>query len=52
MTSRGDPTGGLLPMFFFPRRDLLIGLGLSLALVLVTGFSRHCRRCACGWRML
>jgi putative ABC transport system permease protein len=38
MTSRGDPTGGLLPMFFFPLRDLLIGLGLSLALGLVTGF--------------
>jgi putative ABC transport system permease protein len=38
MTSRGDPTGGLLPMYFFPPRDLLIGLGLSLALGLVTGF--------------
>ena len=25
--SRGDPTGGLLPLFFFPTRDLLIGLG-------------------------
>jgi putative ABC transport system permease protein len=28
---------GLLPMFFFPTRDLLIGLGLSVALGLVTG---------------
>ena len=37
MTSRGDPTGGLLPLFFFPTRDLLLGLGLSLALGLVTG---------------
>jgi putative ABC transport system permease protein len=36
-TSRGDPTGGLLPMFFFPLHDMLIGLGLSLALGLVTG---------------
>ena len=35
--SRGDPTSGLLPMFFFPTRDLLIGLGLSAALGLVTG---------------
>jgi putative ABC transport system permease protein len=35
--SRGDPTSGLLPMFFFPTRDLLIGLGLSVALGLVTG---------------
>jgi putative ABC transport system permease protein len=38
MTSRGDPTGGLLPMFFFPPHDLLVGLGFSLALGLVTGF--------------
>ena len=37
ITSRGDPTGGLLPLFFFPTRDLLLGLGLSLALGLVTG---------------
>jgi len=35
--SRGDPTNGLLPMFFFPTRDLLIGLGLSVALGLVMG---------------
>ncbi|MGD0614051.1 MAG: ABC transporter permease [Verrucomicrobiota bacterium] len=35
--SRGDPTGGLLPMFFFPTRDLLIGLGISVLLGVVTG---------------
>jgi putative ABC transport system permease protein len=35
--SRGDPTGGLLPLFFFPVRDVLIGLGLSVALGFVTG---------------
>jgi putative ABC transport system permease protein len=35
--SRGDPTKGLLPMFFFPTRDLLIGVGLSIVLGLVTG---------------
>src|ERR1019366_1147887 len=35
--SRGDPTSGLLPMFFFPTRNLLIGLGLSVVLGLVTG---------------
>jgi putative ABC transport system permease protein len=35
--SRGDPTGGLLPMFFFPTRDLLIGLGISVVLGIVTG---------------
>jgi putative ABC transport system permease protein len=35
--SNGDPTGGLLPMFFFPTRDVVMGLGLSLVLGLVTG---------------
>lgn len=35
--ARGDPTGGLLPLFFFPTRDVLIGLGLSVALGFVTG---------------
>ncbi len=35
--ARGDPTGGMLPMFFFPVRDVLIGLGVSLALGLLTG---------------
>lgn len=35
--SRGDPTGGMLPLFFFPTADLIIGLGLSLALGVVTG---------------
>ena len=37
ITLRGDPTGGMLPMFFFPTRDLIVGLGFSLALGLVTG---------------
>jgi putative ABC transport system permease protein len=35
--SRGDPTNGLLPLFFFPTRDLLIGLAISVALGFVTG---------------
>lgn len=38
LTSRGDPTGGMLPMFFFPVRDLLLGLGISVMLGLITGF--------------
>ena len=38
MISRGDPTRGLLPMFFLPAHDLLTGAGLSVALGLVTGF--------------
>jgi putative ABC transport system permease protein len=37
MTSRGDPTGGMLPLFFFPGRDVLLGLGLSVTLGVVTG---------------
>ena len=37
MISRGDPTHGLLPLFYFPTRDVLIGLGISVALGLVTG---------------
>ena len=35
--SKGDPTGGLLPMFFFPTRDLVIGFGISVALGFATG---------------
>jgi putative ABC transport system permease protein len=35
-TSRGDPTG-MLPLFFLPHRDLLLGLGFSLALGAVAG---------------
>jgi len=34
---QGDPTGGQLPTFFLPARDLLIGVGLCIALGLVTG---------------
>jgi len=37
MISRGDPTSGLLPMFFLPTRDLFTGLGISIGLGLVTG---------------
>jgi putative ABC transport system permease protein len=37
ITARGDPTGGLLPMFFFPGRDVLTGAGIALALGVLTG---------------
>ncbi|MBN2506256.1 MAG: FtsX-like permease family protein [Verrucomicrobia bacterium] len=33
----GDPTQGALAVFYLPHRDLLTGLGLALALGLVTG---------------
>ena len=36
-TSQGDPTGGLLPLFFFPVSDLLLGVVLAVALGIVTG---------------
>jgi putative ABC transport system permease protein len=35
--ARGDPTGGLLPLFHLPTRDLLIGVGISIALGVITG---------------
>ena len=38
MTSRGDPTGGLLPRFYMPYRDLLVGILFSVALGIITGF--------------
>jgi putative ABC transport system permease protein len=36
-TSRGDPTGGLLPMFHLPGRDLALGAGLAVVLGVITG---------------
>jgi putative ABC transport system permease protein len=36
-TSRGDPTGGMLPLFLFPTRDLVLGFVISVALGLITG---------------
>ncbi len=35
--SRGDPTGGLLPLFYFRTSDLLVGVGLAIALGFFTG---------------
>ena len=37
MIARGDPTGGMLPLFFFPTLDVLLGAALSVALGLVAG---------------
>jgi len=36
-TAGGDPTGGRLPLFFFPARDVVIGFLISIGLGLVTG---------------
>jgi len=38
ISASGDPTGGMLPMFFIPPRDLVIGCVFSVALGLATGF--------------
>jgi len=35
--ARGDPTGGLLPLFHLPTADLLLGAGLCVALGVLTG---------------
>jgi putative ABC transport system permease protein len=35
--SRGDPTNGMMPLFFLPVRDAVYGLGIALALGLITG---------------
>jgi putative ABC transport system permease protein len=37
IVSRGDPTGGMLPLFFFPARDVVTGAGLCVALGLAAG---------------
>ena len=36
-TASGDPTGGMLPLFYFPMIDLWRGLGIGLLLGLLTG---------------
>jgi putative ABC transport system permease protein len=35
--SQGDPTGGMLPLFAFTTRDIVIGFGLTLLMGVVTG---------------
>lgn len=37
LASRGDPTGGFLPIFFLPGRDLVLGVVLVVALGVATG---------------
>jgi hypothetical protein len=37
MISRGDPTGGMLPLFMFPVKDLFVGLAIAAGLGLATG---------------
>ena len=35
--SRGDPTNGMLPLFYLPTRDVLLGIGICVALGVLTG---------------
>jgi putative ABC transport system permease protein len=37
ITLRGDPTGGMLPLFSLPVRDLFIGVAIAVGLGVVTG---------------
>jgi putative ABC transport system permease protein len=37
LIAQGDPTGGILPLFFFPRSDMARGFVIALALGLVAG---------------
>jgi putative ABC transport system permease protein len=37
LVSMGDPTGGFLPMFYFPVRDLIAGIVLVMLLGLASG---------------
>jgi putative ABC transport system permease protein len=37
LISMGDPTGGFLPRFYFPIRDLILGVALVFALGVVAG---------------
>jgi putative ABC transport system permease protein len=37
ITSGGDPTGGMLPMFYFRVQDALLGVGIAIALGVATG---------------
>lgn len=37
ITSAGDPTGGFLPAFYLPTRDLWLGIALVFALGIATG---------------
>jgi putative ABC transport system permease protein len=38
ITMAGDPTHGLLPAFYFPTKDIVVGFGLVVALGLASGF--------------
>jgi putative ABC transport system permease protein len=37
LTSRGDPTGGNLPLFHLPVHDMLVGVGLSVIVGMLAG---------------
>jgi putative ABC transport system permease protein len=37
MIAAGDPTGGALPVFYFPARDAMLGVGLAVGLGMVSG---------------
>ncbi len=46
ITVKGDPTGGAFPVFYFPLKDIALGLGLVLPVGVAAGIlpSLHARR--------
>lgn len=46
ITVKGDPTGGAFPVFYFPLKDIALGLGLVLLVGVAAGIlpSLHARR--------
>lgn len=46
ITAGGDPTGGMLPLFYLPPGDLALGLAISVVLGLLTGIfpAQHAMR--------
>ena len=54
--AQGDPTGGMLPIYYLPPRDLVFGIALVIVLGLATGLlpavqaaRESARRGAAGW---
>ena len=44
----GDPTGGMLPIFLLPARDVLLGVGLMVTMGVLAGVMPAWPRCGCG----
>ena len=46
----GDPTGGMLPIFVLPPRDVAIGAALMVCMGVLAGVAAGgCAPCGCGF---